>query len=166
MVAQERLRREVDLGKRQAKVENLLQETKEQAERLKVLEDDVAAKRLERQVEMELAKERAGVSGRSVEAELLEIRARHHSEDEVAAKTRERMDEERRIEDAMKLEAAWLKVVSITRSEDPQQAVLFLSKSYERVLFLSKSHERVSTLQGMGEALESRTAKLRTQVWL
>ena len=38
------------------------------------------------QVEQELAKERAGLSGRSVDEELLDIRARHHSEDEVLSR--------------------------------------------------------------------------------
>ena len=142
-VKEDAKKRNDDLSRRQARVQKMLAETKEQAERLKELHKREEEEHMARQAEEDLARQRAFDHGTSFGLELRRIRENVHGpeapEDPLAPQ-----EEEGQVATAMK------KIMQAAHSSDVAEAIAFWSKQ----------QARKSSLEALAQDLTARVERL------
>ena len=139
-------KRNLDLARKQSRVEKMLAETKERAERLKEAQTLEKETQMERQAEEDLARKRAFDNGTDFGTELRRIRENVHGpltpEDPAVPQEQEE-----------KLETAMKKIMQAAHASDVQGVLAFWRKT----------HERKSSLESLSQELATRVERLSLQ---
>jgi len=135
-----------DLARRQARVEKMLAETKDKAERLKEAQKREEDQHMARQAEEDLARKRAFDNGTSFGEELRRIRENVHgpeaAEDPFAPQ----------VEESSKVAVAMKKILNAAHASDVNEALAFWNKAQDRRL----------SLENLARDLTSRVERLST----